>query len=149
MLYALGSALLLGVPTVLIPTHLFSRTVPTSLGDYIIWILSALLLGPLLALATLYPTPSSSGAHTRTSSGGLRALAGSVLSFLSIGCPVCNKVIVLLFGFTGALTVFNPLRPFIGLASLLVLGVTLFSRLRVLRYGCPVRFKGNKVHPAP
>src|SRR5260370_33916057 len=118
-LYGLGSALLLGIPTVLIPTYLFSRTVPTSPGDSLIWIASALLLGPLLALVTLYPMSSPSTSSTQRSSGGLRALAGSVLSFLSIGCPVCNKVIVLLFGISGAMTVFNPLRPFLGLASLL------------------------------
>ena len=37
-LYTAGSALLLGVPTLLIPNHLFSRIVPTSLQDYVIWI---------------------------------------------------------------------------------------------------------------
>ncbi len=47
-LYTAGSALLLGIPTLLIPNHLFSRIVPTSPQDYVIWIISALLLGPLL-----------------------------------------------------------------------------------------------------
>ena len=46
-LYTAGSALLLGIPTRLIPTPLFSRMVPTSPQDYVIWIVSALLLGPL------------------------------------------------------------------------------------------------------
>jgi hypothetical protein len=54
-LYTAGSALLLGIPTRLIPTPLFSRMVPTSPQDYVIWIVSALLLGPLLSLMTLYP----------------------------------------------------------------------------------------------
>lgn len=92
---------------------------------------------PLLALATLYPT----AAHKPSSAGGWRALAALALSFLSIGCPVCNKLIVLVFGLGGAMTVFNPLRPFLGLASLLLLAVTLFLRVCVLRYGCPVSFK--------
>jgi len=34
------------------------------------------------------------------------------------------------------MTIFNPLRPFLGLASIVLLNVTLFLRLRVLRYGC-------------
>ena len=34
------------------------------------------------------------------------------------------------------MTIFNPLRPFLGLASIVLLSVTLFLRLRVLRYGC-------------
>ncbi len=136
-LYTAGSALLLGVPTLLIPNHLFSRTVPTSLQDYVIWIVSALLLGPLLALMTLYPMPSPKAAlGKRSMAGSGRAFGGAVLSFFSVGCPVCNKVVVLLLGLGGAMTIFNPLRPLLGLASIVLLGVTLFLRVRVVRYGC-------------
>src|SRR5713226_7671848 len=136
-LYAAGAALLLGIPTVLIPNHLFSRIVPTSPQDYVIWIVSALLLGPLLALMTLYPMPSTKaalGKHSLAGSG--RVFGGAVLSFFSVGCPVCNKVVVLLLGLGGAMTIFNPLRPLLGLASIVLLGVTLFLRVRVVRYGC-------------
>jgi hypothetical protein len=136
-LYTAGSALLLGIPTRLIPTSLFSRVVPTSPQDYVIWIVSALLLGPLLALMTLYPLPSRKAAQGKGSLlGSGRALGGALLSFFSVGCPVCNKVVVLLLGMGGAMTLFNPLRPLLGLASIALLSITLFLRLRVLRYGC-------------
>jgi hypothetical protein len=136
-LYAAGSALLLGIPTKLIPTPLFSRVVPTSLQDYAIWIVSALLLGPLLSLMTLYPMPSPKAASGKGSRAGTgRAFGGVLLSFFSVGCPVCNKVVVLLLGLGGAMTIFNPLRPFLGLASIVLLGVTLYLRVRVVRYGC-------------
>src|SRR5712691_2390393 len=136
-LYTAGSALLLGIPTLLIPNHLFSRIVPTSPQDYVIWIISALLLGPLLALMTLYPMPSGKVAQGKGSlAGSGRTFGGALLSFFSIGCPVCNKVVVLLLGVGGAMTIFNPLRPFLGLASVALLSVTLFLRLRALRYGC-------------
>ncbi len=137
-LYAAGSALLLGIPTRLIPTPLFSRVVPTSPQDYAIWIVSVLLLGPLLSLMTLYPMPSQKAApRTRSLAGTGRAFGGALLSFFSVGCPVCNKVVVLLLGLGGAMTIFNPLlRPFLGLASIVLLGITLFLRVRVVRYGC-------------
>jgi hypothetical protein len=136
-LYTAGSALLLGIPTRLIPTSLFSRVVPTSPLDYVIWIVSALLLGPLLALMTLYPTPSRKAAQGKGSLlGSGRAFTSTLLSFFSVGCPVCNKVVVLLLGVGGAMTLFNPLRPFLGLASIALLSVTLFLRVRVVRYGC-------------
>jgi hypothetical protein len=136
-LYTAGSALLLGVPTRLVPNPLFSRIVPTGPQDYVIWVVSALLLGPLLALMTLYPTPSQKAAPGKRSIAGTgRAFAGALLSFFSVGCPVCNKVVVLLLGLGGAMTIFNPLRPFLGLASIVLLGVTLFLRVRVVRYGC-------------
>src|SRR5215472_7449139 len=111
-LYTAGSALLLGIPTRLVPTPLFSRMVSTSPQDYVIWIISALLLGPLLSLMTLYPMPSEMVAREKRSlSGSGRAFAGALLSFFSVGCPVCNKVVVLLLGLGGAMTIFNPLRP--------------------------------------
>src|SRR5437660_6519690 len=136
-LYTAGSALLLGVPTLLIPNHLFGRTVPTSPQDYAIWIVSALLLGPLLALMTLYPMPSQKAPQGKRSVvGSGRAFGGALLSFFSVGCPVCNKVVVLLLGMGGAMTLFNPMRPFLGLASIALLSVTVFLRVRALRYGC-------------
>ncbi len=136
-LYTAGSALLLGIPTRLIPTPLFSRVVPTSPQDYVIWIVSALLLGPLLSLMTLYPMPSKKATPGKRSIAGTgRAFGGALLSFFSVGCPVCNKVVVLLLGLGGAMTIFNPLRPFLGLASIVLLAVTLFLRVRVVRYGC-------------
>jgi hypothetical protein len=79
---------------------------------------SALLLGPLLSLMTLYPMSSQKVVQEKPSlSSSRRAFAGTLLSFFSVGCPVCNKVVVLLLGVGGAMTLFNPLRPFLGLAS--------------------------------
>ena len=139
-LLTLGAAVLIGVPTVLIPTPLFHRMTPTSSLDYLIWGVSVALLGPLLALAAL--SSARDEIDTRQHSDGMRALVGSLLSFLSVGCPVCNQLVVLLLGTGGAMTFFNPLRPFLGIAAIVILAVTLFLRVRVLRYGCPVRFVG-------
>jgi hypothetical protein len=137
-LFALGAAVLIGVPTVLIPTPLFHRMTPTGPLDYLIWGISVALLGLLLALAVLFPSLGEVGASQR--SGGMRALVGGILSFLSVGWPVCNQFIVLLLGAGGAMTFFNPLRPFLGIAAMVILAATLFFRVRVLRFGCPVRF---------
>lgn len=141
VLYAAGAALLIGIPTVLIPNQFFVRMTPTSSQDYVIWSLSILLIGPVLALATLYPVASQKPQGTNERTGSIRAFAGTILSFLSVGCPVCNKLVVLLLGFSGAMTFFNPLRPFLGITSIVLLSVTLFLRVRVLRRGCPVRLK--------
>jgi len=135
LLFALGTALLLGIPTVLIPNPFFSRMTPTGTQDYIIWAVSVILMGPLLALSVLYPA-ASTAKHSHTGNG--RAFASTILSFFSIGCPICNKLVVFLLGIGGAMTFFNPLRPFLGMASILLLAVTLVLRLRVLRSGCPV-----------
>ena len=77
----------------------------------------------------------SSGEPRSTTVG---AIAG-VGAFLAIGCPVCNKIALVLLGTSGALTVFGPLQPLIGVASLLLLVVTLAWRMRLWRQGasCP------------
>ncbi len=142
-LFTLGAALLIGIPTVLIPNHFFSRMTPTSPQDYVIWGISVALIGPVMGLATLYPTAPTTNEPHRPGTGSGRALAGTFLSFFSVGCPICNKLVVLLLGVAGAMTIFNPLRPFLGIASIVLLGVTLFLRVRVLRYGCPVNFNDN------
>ena len=146
-LYALVAALIIGVPTVLIPNSLFGRMTPTSPLDYVIWLSSILLLGPLLALATLYPMSVQVSSQART--GIWRAYGGGLLSFFSVGCPVCNKLVVLLLGFSGAMTFFNPLRPFLGLAAITVLAGTLVLRVRVLRQGCSVRAVASPEANAP
>jgi len=107
----------------------------------VIWVVSVLLIGPLMGLTTLYPVGSKTTTQDRSLKGSGRALAGTLLSFFSVGCPVCNKVVVLLLGLGGAMTFFNPLRPFLGLASIVLMSVTLFLRVRVLRHGCPVSLK--------
>jgi hypothetical protein len=143
VLDTLGAALLIGIPTVLIPNTFFSRMTPTSPQDYVIWGISVAFIGPVMALAILYPTGSTTGSANRPGEGSGRALAGTLLSFFSVGCPICNKFVVLLLGIGGAMTFFNPLRPFLGIASIVLLGVTLFLRVRVLRRGCPVTFNSN------
>ena len=135
VLYTFGAALLIGIPTVLIPTIFFKRMTPTNSQDYVIWGISVILIGAVMALATLYPMANSS---ISSDGGGKRAVVATLLSFFSVGCPICNKLVVFLFGLSGAMTFFNPIRPFLGVASIILLGGTLLLRIRVLRYGCPV-----------
>jgi hypothetical protein len=56
-------------------------------------------------------------------------------AFLAIGCPVCNKVALLLLGAGGTMTVFAPLQPLIGAASLVLLAGALAWRLRLRARG--------------
>lgn len=54
----------------------------------------------------------------------------SLGALLAIGCPVCNKIALVLLGTSGALTVFAPLQPVIGAASLVLLAATVIWRMR-------------------
>lgn len=127
---AVASGLAIAIPTRLVPNDLFSRMTPTRPQDYAFWITASGLLGLTLAL----PSP-----HRRD--GG--PVAGGVGTFLAVGCPVCNKVVVGLLGVSGALTYFAPLQPLVGAAALVLLVIALRRRAAAVAAPvCPARTDG-------
>ncbi len=118
---AIPSALLLGLPTDLIPNPVFGREIPPTWWSYPVFALSALLAG--LLIATYVRTGRPRERATRLGS------AGALLSFLAIGCPVCNKLVLLALGTSGALTIWAPLQPALAVASLALLTVATVRRL--------------------
>ena len=129
---AAGTAIaliLIGVPAAVIENPLFSRPIPVRGQDYAIWAASAVLAG---LIAGTFARPAYAGSEGK-------ALSGGFLSYLAVGCPVCNKLAVLLLGTSGALTIFAPAQLFIGLASLALLGWTFRLRARSITGPCPVQ----------
>ena len=59
----------------------------------------------------------------RTACAGRTAGAGGVLGFLGVACPVCNKLLVLLFGGQALLTYFEPVRIYVAAAGLILVAV--------------------------
>lgn len=128
------AALLIGIPTAVIPNGFFTRMTPTRPLDYLFLAVTVLLVG---LIAATYAVPSSRLALPAAGGEG-RVTAGGLLTFLAVGCPVCNKLVVLALGFSGALNYFAPLQPFLGLVSVALLAYTAWTRLRTLRDGCAV-----------
>lgn len=128
VLATVGSLLLLGLPTAVIPNPFFIRMTPTETFNLVVWLGSAPLIG--LLIATYVRPPSLALDPARRESGAGRATLGGVAAYLAIGCPICNKVVVAALGVSGALSFFAPLQPIIGAASLALLGATLAWRLR-------------------
>lgn len=148
VLWALATGFVFGVVTAIIPNPVFGRSVaPTTFAIWT-WLLSAPLMGLVMATYTApAPVPQSpirlvaigpAEAVTERRTATLGSLAG-LGAFLAIGCPVCNKVALLLLGASGAMTVYAPIQPFIGAASLVLLVVTAAWRLRLRESGsaCP------------
>ncbi len=93
--------------------------------------------GPLQPLGMLQPLqPVRPDEERRSSTLGT---IGGVGAFLAIGCPVCNKIALVLLGWSGALSIWAPLQPVLGAASLVLLAVTAAWRIRLrIRGGaCP------------
>ncbi|WP_326694716.1 hypothetical protein [Streptomyces sp. NBC_01766] len=137
------TAVLVGVPTDVIPTPLFSRSVPVQGWNYPALAVTAALAGVVLSTYVRGPatsatpaTPTAPSAPDPATGGRLGSLGG-ILSFLAVGCPVCNKLVLLLLGASGALSYWAPLQPLVALASVVLLTEAALRRLAG-QTACPV-----------
>lgn len=117
---------MIGIPTAIINNPFFLRQLPATLKDYVIWISTGILAGLLAGTFTLSKKKASGG----------RVASGGFLSFLAVSCPICNKIIVLLLGVSGALTFFAPLQIYIGAASVALLVWALHLRVEAIHGSC-------------
>ncbi|MGB3375616.1 MAG: hypothetical protein WBA87_10815 [Microbacterium sp.] len=141
-----GVTLVIGFVTVLIPNNLFARDIPPVWWNYPVWIITSALSGMLLAT---YVNPSRATSRTdqtrddeREAASSRRTgrlgMAGGILAWFAVGCPVCNKIALLALGYSGAITWFAPVQPFLAVAALALTAVALVWRLRG-QISCPVR----------
>jgi hypothetical protein len=151
LLWTVASALAYGLVAAIIPNPVFGREIPPTLAAVAVWLLAAPLMG---VIGATYSSPWASAASTpiiligghgapaatapsapalavederATWLGGLASFG----TFLAIGCPVCNKIALLLLGTSGALSVWAPIQPVLGAVSLGLLVVTVVWRLRL------------------
>lgn len=106
---ALATFLIIGLPTDIIPNPIFGRDVPVRPWEL-----------PVLA-ATSVLTGMYFGLQRPGSEKSAPAIGGAGLAMFAVACPVCNKVILLALGTSGALGFWQPLQPFLAAISLLLL----------------------------
>lgn len=129
---ALVTFFVIGLPTDVIPNPVFGRPVPVTWWSLPVLIVTSLLAG--LLFATYVREPGDTLVADRPArTGGI----GGALAFFAVGCPVCNKLVLIALGTTGAMELFAPLQPFLAVASVLLLGFALRTRLRFER-SCPL-----------
>lgn len=127
------SFVLLGIPTAMIPNPVFARKIEAPAWTYPSLIVTAVLAGLLLATyvrAGRRPTPDDAGRLDEASSEEARTFTvGGLLAFFAIGCPTCNKLVLIALGSSGAITWFEPVQPLLALAGIGVLVWALHRRL--------------------
>lgn len=130
--FSVAFALLIGIPTVLIPTPVFGRQVPVQAWNFPVWIASSILTGMLAA--TYVRRARDEVDPTRADDAGAApsrlGMVGGVLAWFAVGCPVCNKIALLALGYSGAITWFAPAQPFLAAAALATTAGALLVRLR-------------------
>ncbi|MDO5743118.1 MAG: hypothetical protein Q4P23_01510 [Micrococcaceae bacterium] len=129
-LSALMVGLLLGFVTVLIPNNVFGRDIPPTLWSYPVWIATSVLSGMLIASYLRPAAPvAADGVIEPKDSTSKWGMTGGFLAWFAVGCPVCNKIALVAFGYSGAITYFAPLQPWLATAALAITVLALVFRL--------------------
>jgi hypothetical protein len=136
---SIATLLVYGVVAAILPNPIFGRDIPPDAAAVAIWLASAPLMG--LLIATYLPLPagrSKPNARPLADDRSGRATVGALATFFAIGCPLCNKIVLLALGASGAMNLFAPIQPVIGVAALALLAATLVWRVRRRAEGCRV-----------
>jgi hypothetical protein len=130
-LAGIGTALIVALPTAVIPNPVFGRAIEVTWWSYPIVILTGILGGLLIGT---YVRPDGLPADDPEAEEADRALTwgtvGGLASFFAVGCPVCNKLVLLALGTSGAVTWFAPVQPLLAVASIVLMAWALRTRLR-------------------
>ena len=111
-----------GMVTSLLPNSFFTRMTSTTVWDYVFLIGSSLLLGAYVGVH-YYKKNKTKKCDTVATTGGIG-------SFLAFACPVCNKLLVFVFGATALMTYFEPYRSLLGLGSMGLLAGAVWWRIK-------------------
>lgn len=135
--------LALGVPTAVVPNPVFGRGIEPTWWSLPVLAVTAVLVGLVLATYVREPEPAGVAAGGSGSDaarllpldevppeGARRLGVGGLLSFLAIGCPTCNKLVLIALGSSGAVTWFAPIQPVLAVGGVVLLAWTLRRRLR-------------------
>lgn len=136
---AAATYLVVAVPTDLIDTPLFSREVPPTWWSFPVLGVTAVLTGLLLATyVSREPAAGLEGSDGEGSdSKGRFGAAGAIVSFFAVGCPVCNKLVLLALGTSGAMQYFEPIQPLLAALSIALL-LWAFVKRATSEDRCPV-----------
>ena len=110
----------LGTVTAVWANPLFVRMTPIGLWEFGATVLTAVFAGVTTALWVPRCRLRTSG-------------TGGLASFLGIACPTCNKVLMLIFGGPALLAWFDPIRPWLAAAGVIVMALAALRTWRAFR----------------
>lgn len=109
----------LGTVSALWENPFFIRMTPAGGWEIALLAVLSVLLGAYMAVRRPICSMKSAG-------------AGGLLGFLGVACPVCNKVLLLLFGGELLLTYFEPIRIYVAAAGVTIVLLVLLRECRIL-----------------
>lgn len=129
-LVGLATVILIGVPTDIVANPWFAREIPVRWWEYPVLAATCLLTAAWFGIQMAGPDDTG---------GRPGAYGGAALALFAVGCPVCNKVVLLAIGTSGALGFWAPIQPYLAVLSLMLLGASVVYRWRRRACGpaCP------------
>ena len=106
-----------GLVTGLIPNPVYVRMVSITLLDYFFLVTTSVFAGYYF------------GKEECSVFDGRLAGIGGVTGFLAFGCPICNAILLAFFSSSALMAYFDPLRPFLGVFSTVLLGLLIYRDL--------------------
>lgn len=136
----LATYLIISIPTAVIKNPIFGREIGVTSWSVPVIVISSILTG--LLSATYVKNGMSDQNPKQLKMGSV----GALLSYFAVGCPVCNKVALIAFGYTGAIQYFAPIQPYLALAGIALLAFSLWARLKN-EYSCSPTFQNAPTLP--
>ena len=109
----------LGTVMALWDNPLFFRMTPAGSGEIFLLALQSVLLGLFVAVR-------------RVKCAGNQAGVGSIFAVLGLACPVCNKLLLIVFGSELLLVYFEPIRVYVAALGVLITAWALWRKLNSL-----------------
>jgi hypothetical protein len=126
----------IALPTAVVENPVFGREIGVTSWSVTVIVVTSILTG--LLTATYVKNDFSDENPRQLKIGG----AGALLSYLAVGCPVCNKLALIALGYSGAIQYFAPIQPYLAVAGIALLAYSLRMRLNN-EYSCSLPFQST------
>ncbi|GAA6524345.1 hypothetical protein [Intrasporangium sp. DVR] len=112
--------LVIGVPTDIVPNPVFGREVPVRPWEPWVLLATSVFTGLWFGLQRARRVVADDGTVTGEDSNA-PAYSAAGLALFAVACPVCNKIVLIALGTSGALGIWEPLQPWLAAISLVAL----------------------------
>lgn len=120
VLAAVVTFLVIGLPTDIVPNPLFGREVPVRPWEPWVLLATSVLTGLWFGLQRTRRIVAADGTVAGEDSS-VPPLSAAGLALFAVACPVCNKIVLVALGTSGALGIWEPLQPWLAMISLAAL----------------------------
>ncbi len=122
VLAAVATFLVIGVPTDIVPNPVFGREVPVRPWEPYVLVLTSVLTGLWFGLQR------ARAASPEQEDSSVPTLSAAGLALFAVACPVCNKIVLIALGTSGALGFWEPLQPWLaGISLVALLGSVVYA----------------------